>query len=346
MPEEIVQSPNSVMANHVNDIVALESIQEAGQRINKYIHCTPVLTCSYLNGLAKKNLFFKCENLQKTGSFKIRGALNSIARIQNERGSNNFTVVTHSSGNHAQGIALASKLMQIEGKVVMPLNAPDAKLNAVIGYGAKVYKCESTAQGRHSKCSEVMKENLESSEYIPPGDHPFIMEGQGTIGLEMIANNPDLDAIVVACSCGGLLSGVAVACKSLKPDIKVFGCEPKEADDLAQSFDLGKRTELESYPNTIADALRMSVGLHTWPVIKQNVDTVITVTEDEIISAMYLMWERLKLVVEPSGAVALAAVLTDQFKLAAEGLQNIGILVCGGNTDLKNIPWMRLENKD
>lgn len=344
MADKIIQASNSMIAKHGSNKMTLDSCKKAADRIKPFVHHTPMLTSTYLNELSGKKLFFKCENFQKTGSFKIRGALNAIVRLQEERG-NDFKVVTHSSGNFAQAISYASKVKNIEGKVVMPANAPVSKKKAVIGYGGTVIECESNAAARYAMCSKVLNEDLENSEYVPSGDHPFIMEGQGTIGLEMMADNEDLDAVIAPCSSGGLLGGVSFACKQIKPSIKAFGCEPEEADDLAQSFQNGQRTELKTYPNTIADGLRMSVGVHTWPVIKENVESVILVTDEEIVRAMYLLWERLKVIVEPSGAVPFAAVLSDQFKKQSEGLEKIGVVLSGGNPDLHDIPWMSHPDK-
>lgn len=263
-----------------------------------------------------------------------------MSRIIEERGNTDFHTLTHSSGNAGQAIALASSMKGVQAKVVMPLNAPVSKKNATEGYGAEIFRCENSSEARSKMTQEIADKNPDKAEYIPSADHPFMMEGQGTITLEMLEQQPDLDALVIACSVGGMIAGMAKACKLVKPNVKVFAVEPDRADDLAQSFKTGKQVKLSAYPDTIADGLRMSVGDQTWPVIRETVEPdVLLVTEEEIKKSMYLIFERMKLVVEPSAAVVLAAVLTDQFRSLSGGLNNIGLVLCGGNPDLKSLPW-------
>jgi len=230
--------------------------------------------------------------------------------------------------------------MNVKAYIVMPKNAPQVKKDATLSYGATIIECHSTVQGRYDAVNKSLGELEDQGEFIPPADHPFMMAGQGTVGIEMLEEVPDLHAAIACCSSGGLLSGVALACTGIKPEIKVFGAEPLMADDTARSFRAKERIVLTDYPDTIADGLRMSVGVHTWPIIRDKLSDVITVTEDEIVRAMFLLWQRMKIVVEPSGAAAFAAVLSKQFKELPKEMKNIGITISGGNVDLMKIPWM------
>jgi threonine dehydratase len=311
----------------------LDAIREARERIERHAHKTPVLTSSTLNRLAGRKLFFKCENLQRVGAFKFRGACNAVMKLDADvarRG-----VVTHSSGNHAQALALAARLRGIAAHIVMPTNAPDVKRNAVIGYGARVVPCEPNLESRESTAREVAEET--GATLIPPYDHPDVIAGQGTCGLELCEQVPELEAVVVPIGGGGLVSGIAIAVKGLQPDIRVYGAEPIGADDAARSKAAGTLVP-QFDPRTIADGLRTSLGEHTWPVVRDLVDRIITVSDDEIIKAMRLCFERMKLVIEPSAAVGIAAVLADVFR-SMPGLGRVGVILTGGNVDLANLPW-------
>ena len=311
----------------------LDGIRAARSRISDHVQQTPVLTSTTLNRLAGRKLFFKCENLQRGGAFKIRGAVNAVLSLPDDvarRG-----VVTHSSGNHAQALAIAAKIRGIPAHVVMPTTAPLVKRDAVLGYGAKVVPCEPTLAARERTAREVAEDT--GATFVPPYDHRDIIAGQGTVLLELCEQVPELDAIVAPIGGGGLISGIAIAAKSLLPEVKVFGAEPSAADDAARSKAAGDHL-LQETPHTIADGLLACLGTLTWPVVRDKVDWIVTVSDDEIIGAMRLCFERMKLVVEPSGAVSLAAVLTDAFR-ALPGLGRVGVVLSGGNVDLDALPF-------
>jgi threonine dehydratase/serine racemase len=295
-------------------------------------HLTPVLTCATLDALSGRSLFLKCENLQKGGAFKFRGAyfaLSQLAPTVRARG-----VVTHSSGNHAQALALAARSFGVAAHIVMPTNAPAVKRRAVEGYGGRVIPCEPTLAARESTAARVVADT--GATLIPPYDHPHIIAGQGTAALELLEQVPGLDAIVAPVGGGGLLSGVALATAGTAPGVLVFGAEPANADDAARSKAAGHLIPVER-ADTIADGLRTSLGGYTWPVIRDLVDEILTVSEDEIRAAQRLLWERCKLVVEPSGAVPLAAALGQVFA-AKPGLSRVGLVLSGGNVDFGPAP--------
>jgi len=327
------------MAAHQKDVVNLKQINEAAKRIENYISKTPILTSEFMNELSGRKLYFKCENLQKTGSFKYRGATNAVMRIKELRKRDKFISVTHSSGNMGQALSLASTKHGIESKVVVPDNAPIVKMNSIVRYGAQLVECESTPKGRRDKCAEVCESLGSQAEFIPASDHPFVMEGQGTIAWEMLNEVPHLDAIVVCAGSGGLISGIAAAAKTLKPSIKIYGGEPLLANDMKLSLQSGERVIFTELPHTIADGLRMSVGEHCWEYVQKYVDDVITATDEEIINAMFFLWERMKLVVEPSGAMAFASILTSEFRKLPSDIKHVGVTISGGNVDLRKLPW-------
>ncbi|KAL3670560.1 hypothetical protein V7S43_004873 [Phytophthora oleae] len=326
--------------------ISLASVQAAAQRIDGFAHRTPVLTCHALETIATgeneapKRLFFKCENLQKVGAFKYRGALNAVKKFLQENEQTNTTFVTHSSGNHAQALGLAARDANCKAVIVMPNNAPVVKQSAVRGYGAQVLLCEPTNEAREKRANEVVKET--GARFVHPSNDPDVMSGQGTVALELLEQAKDeygveLDAILVPIGGAGLCSGVAMAAKSLKPGIKVFAVEPTGAADAYNSFQKGELMGHTGPVNTVADGLRTTLGGNNWPIVRDFVDEILLVSDEEIVSAMKLIWERMKLVVEPSGAVATAAVLTH--KLPA-GINNVGIVFSGGNVDLEKLPWM------
>ncbi|XP_028400302.1 probable serine racemase [Dendronephthya gigantea] len=326
--------------------VALKDVQEASKRIAPYIHRTPIMTCSTLDEMAGKSLFFKCEIFQKVGAFKFRGASNAVGKLVEEckEDKSQMTIVTHSSGNHAQAIALASKLRGVKAHIVMPSDAPSVKKEAVMNtYGAQVTECINTQKSREGTCADVLKSVGANGHLIHPFDNLNVIAGQGTIGLEVLEQVPDVEAIVVPVGGGGLLSGVCVAVKNTKPDVKIFAAEPLNADDCAKSFAAKKRIPLPGPPDTIADGLRTSVGQLTWPIIQQYVDDVITVTEEEIIHGTRLVIERMKVVIEPSSGVVVAAVLNEKFRKRTAGLKNIAVLLCGGNMDFDKFPPSSVE---
>jgi threonine dehydratase/serine racemase len=311
----------------------LDAVREAAVRIQGTIHRTPVMTSETLNDLAGRQVFLKCENLQKTGAFKYRGATNAIRKLDPtvaHRG-----VVTHSSGNHAQALALAARVRGIPAYIVMPRTAPSVKKAAVEGYGGRVTICEPTLAAREETAAELVRQT--GATLIPPFEHPDVIAGQGTTALEFLEDVPDLDAIVLPVGGGGLLSGCCIAARAISPSIRVFGGEPLGADDAARSK--AANTWLpQTGPNTIADGLLTSLGQLTWPIIRDLVERIVTVSDDQIRTAMRFVWERMKLIVEPSGAVPVAVVLSSEFK-ALTGIKKVGIVPSGGNVSLDKLYW-------
>jgi threonine dehydratase/serine racemase len=311
----------------------LRAVREAAARLAGVAHRTPVATCATLDGLAGRRLFFKCEQLQKAGAFKFRGAMNAVASLGAERGARG--VVTHSSGNHGQALALAARLRGLPAWVVMPRDVAAPKFRAVEAYGGRAVLCEPTLEARDSTARRVAGET--GAVLIPPFDHPDVIAGQGTVALELLEQVPDLDAIVAPVGGGGLVSGIALGLRELAPRVRVIAAEPLAADDAARSKALG-RVLPQQAPKTLADGLLTSLGALTWPVIRDCVERVVTVDEDEIVRAMRLLWERAKLLVEPSAAVALAAVLSGEFRGLA-GAERVAVVLSGGNVDLDRLPW-------
>jgi threonine dehydratase/serine racemase len=313
----------------------LESMREAARRIEGHVHRTPVLTSRTLDGLAGRSLFFKCENLQRVGAFKMRGALNAVLSLSDADAASG--VVTHSSGNFAQAVALSAQIRGIPAHIVMPSNAPEVKRRAVAGYGATIIPCEPTLEARETTANRVQSET--GATLLHPYDQDEVIAGQGTTALELFEQAPDLDAIVVPVGGGGLLSGITLAYRELNPAVRMYAAEPLGADDAYRSKAAGELI-LQTSPNTIADGLLTSLGERTWPVIRDCVDEIIRVDDDQIMHAMRLMWERMKTVIEPSAATSVAAVLSDRFR-QLEGLERVGVLLTGGNVDLDSLPWMQ-----
>jgi threonine dehydratase/serine racemase len=311
----------------------LADIQAAARRIVGLAHRTPVATCSALDRLAGRSLFFKCEHLQKAGAFKFRGACNAVTKLPADVAARG--VVTHSSGNHAQALALAAKLRGIPAHVVMPRTASPVKRRAVEEYGGRVVMCEPTLEARETTAAAVQAET--GATMVPPYNHPDVIAGQGTAALELLEQVEGLDAIVAPVGGGGLLAGTALAAAALAPSVRVFAAEPAGADDAARSKAAGEFIP-QTGPRTIADGLLTSLGDLTWPVLRDCVEKVITLSEEEIICAMRLAWERAKLLIEPSSAVAVAAVLSAQFR-ALDGLRRVGVILSGGNVNLDALPW-------
>jgi threonine dehydratase len=310
--------------------LTLESIRAAHARIRDKIHRTPVLTSEVLDGMAGKRLYFKCENLQKVGAFKARGATNAVLLLTDDEAARG--VVTHSSGNHAAALARAAKLRGIPAYIVMPNNAPAAKQAAVRRYGGEIVLCEPTLAARESTARQVMDRT--GAAFIHPYDDLRVMAGQGTTAIELLEQAPDLDTILCPVGGGGQLSGIAVAAKNLRSGIRVIGVEPAGADDAARSLRAGRIIPMLQ-PKTIADGLKTSLGEKPFAEITRLVDDIVTVREDSIVQAMRLIWEVLKIIVEPSGAVAYAAVTEGRI---ASG-EHIGIILSGGNLDLERLPW-------
>ena len=310
----------------------LERIRDAARRIAGSAHRTPVITSATLDAATGQKLFFKCENLQRVGAFKFRGAFNAVMRLSEEQAARG--VVTHSSGNHAQALALAARLRGVTAHVVMPKTALASKRRATQGYGAILHECEPTLVAREATADRVAEQT--GGVQIPPFDHPDVIAGQGTILLELVEQVPGIKTVVAPIGGGGLISGIALAAHALDPDFQVIGAEPQGADDAFRSKKRGELVPQED-PRTIADGLRTSLGALTWPVVRDLVERIITVSEDEIIAALRLVWERMKLVVEPSAAVAVAAVLRPEFRALGRGAP-IGVVLSGGNVDLDSLP--------
>ncbi|MEE8154631.1 MAG: pyridoxal-phosphate dependent enzyme [Phycisphaerales bacterium] len=313
--------------------ITLDAVREAAKCIEPYAHRTPVMTCAALDELAGRRVFFKCENFQKIGAFKFRGACNAVMNLADDVAARG--VVTHSSGNHAQALALAAKLRGIEAHIVMPSTASPVKRAAVEGYGGAVYVCEPNERARQQRAEELVAET--GGSLIPPFDHPQVITGQGTATLELLDEAGTLDAIVAPIGGGGLMSGTCVAAKGIDPSLRLFGAEPAGADDAARSLAAGELIP-QTGPDTICDGLLTSLGELTWPIIRDHVETIFTVSDEQVIEAMRFIMQRMKIVIEPSAAVAVAVVLSDQFK-SLGGLARIGVIISGGNVDLHNLPW-------
>lgn len=307
--------------------VDLAAVVRAHERIRPHVHFTPVLTSRTLDELSGKSLFFKCENLQRIGAFKIRGAVNAVFALSSDAAARG--VVTHSSGNHAQALALAARLRGIPAHVVMPTNAPLVKRRAVEGYGGRVIACEPTLAAREATAASVAHDT--GATLIPPYDHPDVIAGQGTILLELVEQVAELDAVIVPLGGGGMISGIALAARERAPGLAVYGAEPLAADDAARSRKAGTLLP-QLDPRTIADGLRTSLGVHTWPVVRDVVRDVLTAGEDEIRGALRLVLERMKLVIEPSAAVGVAVALGEVFR--ALPARRVGVVLCGGNLEL------------
>jgi len=319
--------PESPAVGHF--AATIDDVRAAAARIAAYAHRTPVMTSRTLDTMSGRELFFKCELFQRVGAFKFRGACNAVMALSEavaRRG-----VVTHSSGNHAQAIALAARLRGIPAQVVMPSNTSPVKRAAVEGYGAEVIECRPTLEDRERTAAEVVERV--GGTLIPPYDHPHVIAGQGTMALELLEQAPDIEAIVVPVGGGGMISGVAIAAKALKPGIRIYGAEPSAVDDAARGKRSG-RLEPATNATTIADGLRTALGTLTFPVVQSLVDEIITVDEEAIARAMRLVWERMKILIEPSAAVGVAAVLG-----APPAERRIGVILCGGNVDLDALPW-------
>jgi len=302
-----------------------ESILSANKRISPFIHHTPALQCSSLNEITGAKIFFKCENFQKSGSFKARGASNASLKLDAKQKVNGLA--THSSGNHAQALALVAKALQISAFIVMPRTVPEIKKKGVAGYGGNIFECDPTLTARESTLREVIKET--GATEIHPFNNYDVIEGQATCALELINEVPNLDFVLSPVGGGGLLSGSALAMKFFSPSTEVIACEPAGSDDAYRSLKSGKIELAQS--DTIADGLLTNLGDKAFDIIRKEIKEIITVTDTEIIQAMRLIWERLKIIVEPSGAVTLAALIKKPKKFLGK---RVGLILSGGNADL------------
>lgn len=309
----------------------LAAIRAAQARIAPHVHRTPVLTSSSIDGEVGARLHFKCENLQKIGAFKARGAVNAVFSLPADVAGRG--VVTHSSGNHGAALAYAARRRGIPAWVVMPENAPKVKIANVAREGATIRFCVATVAAREAACAEVQGES--GATLIHPFDNAEVIAGQGTAALELLADVPDLDAVVAPCGGGGLLSGTAIAAHGLSARLRVLGAEPAQADDAARSLASGRVEPLPT-TTTIADGLRTTLSPRTLAALRAHVEAIGTCSEDAIVRAMRLIWERMKLVIEPSSAVPLACLLEGTLPLRGA---RVGVLLSGGNVDLDRLPW-------
>ncbi|MCB9125827.1 MAG: pyridoxal-phosphate dependent enzyme [Caldilineaceae bacterium] len=311
----------------------ITDIRQAAERIRPHAHRTPVMTCRSLDQRVGAQVFMKCENLQKVGAFKFRGACNAVFSLSPDEAARG--VATHSSGNHAQALALAARMRGIPAYIVMPRNAPAVKQAAVAGYGGIITLCEPTLAARESTLAEVVAAT--GAEVVHPYNDVRVIAGQGTAALELLADVPDLDVIMAPVGGGGLLSGTAIAARAVAPQIRVIAAEPAGADDAFRS--LAARHIIPSVqPQTIADGLLTSLGDLTFPIIRDHVEQIVTVSEPAIVAAMKFVWERAKLVVEPSGVVPIAALWEEAIDL--RGLR-VGVILSGGNVGLEHLPWQQ-----
>lgn len=311
--------------------ISQQNLLDTHKRIKPFIHRTPVLSSTLINEIAGCQLYFKCENFQKMGAFKMRGAINAVLQLSD--GQKKLGVATHSSGNFAQALALAAKLQGIKAYIVMPENAPEIKKTAVKGYGGQIIECEATLEARETTLEKVVAET--GATFLHPYNDYQVIQGQGTAAMELIEEHADLDYIIAPVGGGGLLSGTALAAYHFSPKTKVIAGEPLGADDAWQSLEKGELVPQKN-PQTIADGLRTSLGDKTFPIIQELVEKIIRMEEDEIVAAMRLIWERMKLIIEPSSAVALAALLKEKEKFQGK---KVGIILSGGNVDLSNLPF-------
>lgn len=313
--------------------VSIEDIKTAAERIKPYIHRTPVMTNESLNQKVGAQVFMKCENLQKVGAFKFRGASNAVWSLTEEEAAKG--VVTHSSGNHAQALALAAKMRGIPAYIVMPSNAPQVKKNAVAGYGGQITFCEPTLEARESTMESIRQRT--GASVVHPYDNERVIAGQGTAALELLEDVPDLDVIITPVGGGGLLSGTSIAATETKRGIRVMAAEPEMADDAFRSMQAGRIIPSVN-PKTVADGLLTSLGALTFPIIKERIEQIVTVSEAGIIEAMKFVWERAKIVIEPSAATVIAVMWEKKIDLT--GLK-VGVILSGGNVDLEKLPWQK-----
>jgi threonine dehydratase len=314
-------------------IPTLADMLVAHERIKPHVHRTPVLTSRFLNELTGAELFFKCENLQKAGAFKARGASNAVFGLTDAQAARG--VATHSSGNHGTCLSYAAGRRGIPCTVVMPRTAPQAKKDAVRGYGGRVVECEPSTSSREAVFAEVVAET--GAEFVHPYNDHRVIAGQGTCSKELIEQVGNLQAVVAPIGGGGMVSGTCLTLSNLAPGVKVYAAEPEQADDAARSFRAG-HIIADDAPETVADGLKVPLKELTWHFVKTHVTDILTATEDEIIEAMKLIWKRLKIVMEPSSAVPLATILKNPQVFAGA---RVGVIITGGNVDLDKLPWLR-----
>lgn len=313
------------------EIPTFDDVMAAQERIVPYIHKTPILTSTYLNELSGAELFFKCENFQKAGAFKVRGACNAVFGLDEEKAK--IGVATHSSGNHALSLSYAAGRRGIPVTVVMPHSAPQAKKDAVNGYGGRIVECEPSTSSREAVFAEVVAET--GQEFVHPYNDPRVIAGQGTCSLELIEQTGGLDAVVAPIGGGGMVSGTCLTLTNVAPQTEIYAAEPKNADDACRSFKAG-HIIADDAPDTVADGLKVPLKDLTWHFVKNHVTDILTASEDEIVEAMKVIWTRLKIVMEPSSAVPLATILKNKDVFAGK---RVGVIITGGNVDLDKLPW-------
>lgn len=312
-------------------VPTFQEVKNAYLKIRDKVHRTPVLSSQKVDERAGCQLFFKCENFQKVGAFKFRGATHAVGELSDKEAKNG--VATHSSGNHAQAVALAAKFRSIPAHIVMPEDAPKVKVNAVRDYGAEITFSGPTQESREATLKEVIDQT--GATFIHPYDNPDIITGQGSAAIELLEDQPDLNAILSPVGGGGLVSGTAIAATGISPDTNVIGTEPEVANDAYLSFQTGELHPVQS-TDTVADGLRTSLSDLTFACIQKHVDRIVTVSEQEIIEAMRFVWELMKILIEPSSAVPVAAVFNNKIDLKGK---KAGIIITGGNMDLDQLPW-------
>ncbi len=310
-----------------------DDVVEAHDRIAPYIHKTPVLTSSFLNDLTGAELFFKCENFQKAGAFKVRGASNAVFGLSDEKAAKG--VATHSSGNHALSLSYAAGRRGIPCHVVMPRTAPQAKKDAVRGYGGIITECEPSTTSREETFAKVEAET--GAEFVHPYNDLRVITGQATCSRELVGQVEGLDAVVAPIGGGGMVSGTCLTLSNIAPDVKIYAAEPEQADDAYRSFKAG-HIIADDAPVTVADGLKVPLKDNTWHYVSNHVTDILTASEDEIVEAMKLIWKRMKIVMEPSSAVPLATILKNPDVFAGK---RVGVIITGGNVDLDNLPWMQ-----
>lgn len=314
-------------------IPTFDDVEIARERIKPYIHRTPILTSSYLNELTGAELFFKCENFQKAGAFKVRGASNSVFGLSDAEAEKG--VCTHSSGNHALSLSYAAGRRGIPCHVVMPRTAPQAKKDAVRGYGGIITECEPSTTSREEVFAKVQAET--GGDFVHPYNDPRVIAGQATCSLELNEQVENLDAVIAPIGGGGMISGTCLTLSNIAPNIEIYAAEPVNADDAARSFKAG-HIIADDAPETIADGLKVPLKDLTWHFVSNHVTDILTATEEEIIAAMKLTWKRMKIVMEPSCAVPLATILKNPEVFAGK---RVGVIITGGNVDLDALPWMK-----
>ncbi len=323
---------NDMTEAESNYIPTYDDVVAARERITPYIHRTPVLTSSYFNQLTGAELFFKCENFQKAGVFKVRGACNAVFGLSAEQAGKG--VATHSSGNHALSLSYAAGRRGIKASVVMPRTAAEAKKAAVRGYGGKVFECEPSTTARETMLEELVART--GADFVHPYNDHRVIAGQATCALELHEDAGPLDAVVAPIGGGGMISGTCLAMSRVSPDTKIYAAEPNNADDAYRSFKAGKIIE-DDAPETVADGLKVSLRPRTWHFVSTCLSDILLASEQEIIDAMYLTWQRMKIIIEPSSSVPLATIINNRELFAGK---RVGVILTGGNVDLKKLPWM------